>query len=270
MSVTSAKKTFLPAFNFTFVPNISMTRKAGKKTLKILRTIRKYSLAFASHSQSSDNDLSGSLARFSRSIRNIFQTGGSASASHSHSRTPVYDSAVDGNAEPAASTTAEILSDGPMSASPLRGHDLGVEVTRRAYSHCPQRSRHALFASDGGSSVGSRGFEAEATLPTLLGEEKAENSDEKSLEGQLNRFEKGVKGEDWRPVVLLVEDTANLRLLTQYLATNVGERDGLEGRKGASGRCGGRICLRCRWKKWVAASVRCIRSIRKSENLRKS
>ena len=211
-----------------------------------------------SHPQSSDNDISGGLARFSRSIRNIFQPGNGSSVPHSHSRTPVYDSIVDGPVEPsetAESAAAEALSDGLAAISPVRGHDLGVEVARRAFSHVPQRSRHALYTSDGGSSVGSHGFEWESTPTMLLEEEKAEKSDGnalralQALQAQLDRFEEGVKREEWRPVVMLVEDTANLRVLAQYLTSNVGNEGGVRGRKGASGRCGGGICSWCRWRK---------------------
>ena len=53
------------------------------------------------------------MARFSRSIRNIFQPGSGSSIPHSHSRTPVYDSTTDGPAESAA---AEALSDGIKNA----------------------------------------------------------------------------------------------------------------------------------------------------------
>ena len=147
---------------------------------------------------------------------------------HSHSRTPVYDSTTDGPAEAGA---AEALSDGPAAISPIRGHDMGVEVARRAFSHVPQRSRHALYASDGGSSVGSHGFDWESTPTMLLGEEKAEKSEEnapQTLQTQLGRFEEGVKSEDWKPVVMLVEDTATLRALAQYLTNNVGNGGGCE------------------------------------------
>lgn len=200
------------------------------------------STALLPHSQSSDNDGSGGLARFSRSIRNIFQSGGGSNVPHSHSRTPVFDSGVDGPAEAGA---AEALSDGTTAISPLRGHDLGVEVARRAFSHAPQRNRHSLFASDGGSSVGSHGFDWEA--PTMvLGEEKAEKRDESSLQAQLSRFDEGVKQEDWKPIVLLVEDSANLRLLAQYLTNSVGDGVDCDGRKGVSDGFGGRICSWCR------------------------
>ena len=111
---------------------------------------------------------------------------------------------------------------------------MGVEVARRAFSHVPHRSRHALYASDGGSSVGSHGFEWESTPTMLLSEEKAEKSEENAVQSvqtvqtQLNRFEEGVKCEEWKPVVMLVEDTATLRLLAQYLKNNVGNGGGFE------------------------------------------
>lgn len=103
--------------------------------------------------------------------------------------------------------------------------------------------------------MGSHGFEWESTPTMLLEEEKAEKSDGnalqalQALQAQLDRFEEGVKREEWRPVVMLVEDTANLRVLAQYLTSNVGNEGGVRGRKGASERCGGGICSWCRWRK---------------------
>lgn len=82
--------------------------------------------------------------------------------------------------------------------------------------------------------MGSHGFDWESTPTMLLGEEKAEKSEEnamqtlQSLQTQLERFEEGVKCEEWKPVVMLVEDTATLRLLAQYLMNNVGNCGGLE------------------------------------------
>lgn len=79
--------------------------------------------------------------------------------------------------------------------------------------------------------MGSHGFEWESTPTMLLSEEKAEKSEEnaaQTVQTQLNRFEEGVKCEEWKPVVMLVEDTATLRLLAQYLKNNVGNGGGFE------------------------------------------
>ena len=73
----------------------------------------------------------------------------------------------------------------------------------------------------------------------VLGEEKTEKRDESSLQAQLSRFDEGVKQEDWKPIVLLVEDSANLRLLAQYLTNSVGDGVDCDGRKGVSDGFGG-------------------------------
>lgn len=116
--------------------------------------------------------------------------------------------------------------------SPLRQRDLGVEVVRRTpssgYRH---RSRNAFFASDGGSSRSSRGTSTESSLP-LAFEEKAKKNilasevdlvQDNDLSAQLNRFQKEVNSNQWKPVVLLIDDSPPFHALAQYLLNNVGD-----------------------------------------------
>lgn len=125
------------------------------------------------------------------------------------------------------------MSDEPgAGVSPLRQRDLGVEVVRRTpssgYRH---RSRNAFFASDGGSSRGSRGTSTESSLPLAFEEKVKKNLiasevnliQDSDLSAQLNRFQTEVDKNQWKPVVLLIDDSPPFHALAQYLLSNVGD-----------------------------------------------